>query len=422
MLALAPAARSVRSLAVLLGVLGALLVPGTAASAAGEDSDVVSRVNAARAAAGLGLYRSAPDLAAVARGQAERMGRENRLYHNANLGNEVVNWSSVGENVGYGASVANIHTALMGSPGHRANILSPTFTEVGVGTSWAGGRLWVAQVFRTPIVPAGFSVSPALASTVAANAALLGTPTSPEYPAGAGLAQDFLGGDVLWSTGTGGNVVQGAIRVHYRELRGAGSVLGLPVTSERATPHKPGRYNHFQGGSVYWSPGTPAREVHGSIRETWSRLGWENSPLGFPITDEVATPWVFGRFNHFEGGSIYWTPATGAHEVRGAIRGKWSGLGWENGLLGFPVTDELGTPDGSGRFNHFQGGSIYWTPATGAHEVHGAIRQRWAGLGWERGALGYPTSDEYSVPGGRRSDFQKGSITWDASSGVTTVR
>ena len=68
--------------------------------------------------------------------------------------------------------------------------------------------------------------------------------------------------------------------------------------------------------------------------------------------------------------------------------------------------------------HHFQGGSVYWSPATGAHEVHGAIRDRWAELGWENSALGFPTSDEYGIDGGRRSDFQNGSITWTPSGGA----
>src|SRR5919199_153072 len=76
-----------------------------------------------------------------------------------------------------------------------------------------------------------------------------------------------------------------------------------------------------------------------------------------------------------------------------------------------PLTDETGTPDGVGRFNHFAGGSIYWTPETGAHEVHGAIRDKWANMGWERSELGYPTSDEHDIPGGRISQFQRGEIT-----------
>lgn len=113
---------------------------------------------------------------------------------------------------------------------------------------------------------------------------------------------------------------------------------------------------------------------------------------------------------------------TGAAGVaRGAIGSKFQALGGCASLLGAPLTDELATPDGVGRYNVFEHGSIYWTAALGAHEVNGVIRDRWAATGWEAGPLGYPVSDEYEVPGGRRSDFQHGSITWSAASGETTV-
>lgn len=164
--------------------------------------------------------------------------------------------------------------------------------------------------------------------------------------------------------------------------------------------------------------------VMGAIRAKYDQLGGINAAVGQAITYETATPDGVGRYNHFSnGGSIYWTPDTGAHEVRGAIRNKWEQLGWENGLLGYPLTDETGTPDGVGRYNHFSrnNGSIYWHPNTGAWEVHGSIKNHWASLGWEQSHLGYPTSDEYSVPEGRRSNFQNGTITWHSATGTTTV-
>ena len=125
----------------------------------------------------------------------------------------------------------------------------------------------------------------------------------------------------------------------------------------------------------------------------------------------MATPDGVGRYRHWAGGSLYWTPGRGAHLVLGAIRDKWASLGWERGVLSYPVIDELPTPDGVGRFNHFQGGSIYWRPEIGAYEVHGAIRERWAALGWERGWLGYPVTDETALADGSRfNNFQGGSI------------
>src|SRR5438128_11095569 len=63
------------------------------------------------------------------------------------------------------------------------------------------------------------------------------------------------------------------------------------------------------------------------------------------------------------------------------IPDKYAELLGPNGFLGQSVTEEQTAPDGVGRHQHFQGGSIYWSPTTCAHEVHGLIRDRWAGLG-----------------------------------------
>jgi len=45
----------------------------------------------------------------------------------------------------------------------------------------------------------------------------------------------------------------------------------------------------------------------------------------------------------------------------------------------------------------------------------------WAALGWEAGPLGYPVSDEYAIPGGRRSNFVFNVISWNAATGVALV-
>lgn len=157
--------------------------------------------------------------------------------------------------------------------------------------------------------------------------------------------------------------------------------------------------------------------VYGAIGAHYTELGGAGGFLGAASTDELGTPNGKARYNHFQGGSIYWSPPTGAHEVHGAIRQLWSKLGWEAGLLGLPVTDETRTPNGRGAYNHFQYGSVYWSPPTGAHEVHGAIRDTWAGSGWEAGPLGFPTSDEHDVPGGRASTFQGGTLTFSFTTG-----
>ncbi len=211
------------------------------------------------------------------------------------------------------------------------------------------------------------------------------------------------------------------VTVYYNQLGGRSSYLGSPV--DDAHPIAGGQARDFTGGSIYWSAGTGAHAVHGAILAHYQSLGGPTGFLGYPVTDETGTPDGIGRYNHFSAaGSIYWTPNTGAWSIHGAIRAHWAAMGWERGPVGYPVTDETGTPDGIGRYNHFSGdGSIYWTPNTGPWSVHGAIRARWASMGWENGPVGYPTSDEYAIPDGRQSDFVSGHISWNATSGDTTV-
>ena len=155
-----------------------------------------------------------------------------------------------------------------------------------------------------------------------------------------------------------------------------------------------------------------------AIDDKRAQLPW----LGAPIDEgggsqEGALPDGRGRFRDYQNGTIYWTPQTGAHEIHGDIRVKWSQLGGHRSFLGYPITDETGCPDGQGRFNHFEHGSIYWRGDIGPHEVHGAIRELWASMGWERSWLGYPLSDERGQPDRRGSTFQHGTITWTPSGG-----
>ncbi len=175
------------------------------------------------------------------------------------------------------------------------------------------------------------------------------------------------------------------------------------------------------------APGTVfGFQVYGAIGEKWKQLGAESGPLGAPMTDEMPAAHG-GRFNNFQHGSIYWHPETGAHVIWGLIGEQWNKLGREE--FGYPITDELTAPDGQGRYNHFRAvhlpnkpeASIYWTSSTGAHEVYGGIRDKWANLGWEKSVLGYPTSGEFQDGIYRRSNFQGGYIRWSPQGGAQPV-
>ena len=215
-------------------------------------------------------------------------------------------------------------------------------------------------------------------------------------------------GIIFWNPVVGTHEVHGDIFKKFIKF-GLGE-LGFPLSDELDASGG-GKFNHFQHGSIYWHPDTGAHEIHGEIRKKWASLGWEKSFLGYPVSDELDASGG-GKFNHFQHGSIYWHPHTGAHEIHGKIKEKWSSLGWEKSFLGYPITDELDA-FGGGKFNHFQHGSIYWHPHTEAHEIHGEIKEKWSSLGWEKSFLGYPTSDESKTSGdekGRYSLFQYGGI------------
>ena len=123
--------------------------------------------------------------------------------------------------------------------------------------------------------------------------------------------------------------------------------------------------------------------IGGRIEEAFHRLGGVKHFGNATTAESVAAN--NGRFQHFRNNaSIYWHANVDrgiAHAVEGRIRDKWSSLGWERSLLGYPITDEITTPDKIGRFNHFQGGSIYWSPNTDAHQIGGAIKDKWAAQG-----------------------------------------
>ena len=275
-----------------------------------------------------------------------------------------------------------------------------------------------------PVARPSVSAISAKWSSLGGEQGVLGRATTAEQSTPApreGRYRHFERGSLYDSAATPPSLVRGTIRDRWGAMGFERSVLGFPVADERATPDGKGAYSHFQGGSIYSTAATGAHDVRGTIRDRWASIGWERSVLGYPTSDERPTPDGKGAYSHFQGGSIYATAATGAHVVRGTIRSRWAAMGWERSVLGYPTTDERPTPDGKGAYSHFQGGSIYSSASTGAHEVRGAIRDRWASMGWERSVLGYPTSATTPTSTGLVTHFQGGSIRWVSATKQTVV-
>ncbi|HZH22697.1 MAG TPA: hypothetical protein VEZ18_21135 [Geodermatophilus sp.] len=194
----------------------------------------------------------------------------------------------------------------------------------------------------------------------------------------------------------------------YERLGGA-TTLGKPTSDHVCGLRDGGCRRTYAGGAIYWSLRTGAHVVRGAILQRWLQLGGHAGALGYPTGDDVAVPG--GYKTDFAGGSIYWSSATGARVVRGAILRRYVAAGGPK-VLGFPVADEGRTSDGTGALVRLQRGVVYWSPSTGAHVVRGAILDRWRSLGAHTGSLGYPVSGPTPLGDGTgvESRFQGGRI------------
>jgi len=161
--------------------------------------------------------------------------------------------------------------------------------------------------------------------------------------------------------------------------------------------------------------GAPKSSGGSAISRKYSDVGGKGF-LGEPTSAE-GDALHGGRFRHYVKGSIYHHPDVGTFVVRGSHREKYRAIGWEWSPLGFPTMDTLNFGGNTGSVTHFQNGSIYRRTGAEPYVVLGAIRAVWGARGWENSSLGYPTSDEYEVPGGRASNFEGGQLRWNSSTG-----
>ena len=136
-----------------------------------EEADLVAAINNERTRRGLGPLTEDPLLNVTARSHSREMCSLSYFDHHSPTSNECTPmdrylaglraWGEnkpeaalVGENIFYASAtdavynVGYAHASLMNSPGHRANILEPRFTKVGVGLYRdAQGRFWVTEMF-----------------------------------------------------------------------------------------------------------------------------------------------------------------------------------------------------------------------------------------------------------------------------------
>lgn len=125
------------------------------------ESEVVRLVNIERAKAGLPALKENWQLSRVARYKSQDMINKNYFSHySPTYGSPFdmiesfgIKFSAAGENIAMGQRTPQeVMNAWMNSPGHRSNILSPSYTEIGVGLAKdKAGRCYWTQMFIKPI-------------------------------------------------------------------------------------------------------------------------------------------------------------------------------------------------------------------------------------------------------------------------------
>jgi uncharacterized protein YkwD len=140
-------------LATALLALVVTLLPAAPAQAQTQERYVKQAravTNDRRADHDLARLRSQGCAQKFARRQARRMARQDRLFHQ-DLGKVLdrCDLSGVAENVAYGYTTGRrVVRAWMQSPGHRANLLEPSYRMLGMAARRGGTGGWYAvQVF-----------------------------------------------------------------------------------------------------------------------------------------------------------------------------------------------------------------------------------------------------------------------------------
>ncbi|HEU0113003.1 MAG TPA: CvpA family protein [Flavisolibacter sp.] len=121
------------------------------------ESKMLQMVNAERTKRGLQPLKPDAEMTAVARKHSQDMFSRGYFSHYTPEGKDPfdrmkasnVSFTSAGENLALGQTLTICHQGLMNSPGHKANILRPTYGRLGIGILDGGIHgLMISQEFR----------------------------------------------------------------------------------------------------------------------------------------------------------------------------------------------------------------------------------------------------------------------------------
>ena len=205
----------------------------------------------------------------------------------------------------------------------------------------------------------------------------------------------------------------------YQALGGASGFLGAVTSPEKANSDKRGRVARYQGGNIYWTSTTGAHEVHGAILTEFANQAGVNGILKYPTSDTLTTSDKKARYSNFENGRIYYRGSAGTFTVPKPYFAKHESIGGVHGILGYPKSAVRTSTDQKSRYQNYTGGRIY-VQGTRVVEIHGAVFTRHEDVGGVHGPLGYPVADLGPAGDGRGKGqwFEKGFIWYSTTTGA----
>lgn len=128
--------------------------------ASADELKMLDLINQERQKAGVAKLTMDPELVKIARLKSQDMIDKNYFDHTSPtygdpftmMKNYGIRFTYAGENLAGNQSVEAAHQALMNSPGHRANILNPNYSHMGIGIIKGGpyGAMFTQEFIKKP--------------------------------------------------------------------------------------------------------------------------------------------------------------------------------------------------------------------------------------------------------------------------------
>lgn len=229
----------------------------------------------------------------------------------------------------------------------------------------------------------------------------LGFPTTTEHADRRGArVQEFVNGVVYVRDGRAVLTVSDIADAHRRAGSASGP-LGYPKSTQRASGDR--LVQEFDGGEVWWSSGTGAHSVQTPFLASYRERGGADGALGLPTAE--ASRFEGGSMQSFQGGVLYRSDSDGTIRATtaGDIQNRYEELGGPEGELGPPTGDKVDVP--GGRYQSFTGGVLLWHEGSGVFRLDAANFAVWTA---DPARFGWPTKDSWSDDRGSHQDWQKG--------------